>query len=162
MSNIARFAQIAADAVVQGRFRDGGAEQTYDLLVSLLETLHSEGFRKKYSPSDPITTLIYRSFNRMILVKMSDLQETSDPDKIANFLEHCIHHQKIILSGKNVDMEFISCFCYHLYTYILLPDIRVKDAAVNVSDIKLSNPIFWLTNFSSDLEIAGFTKARKY
>lgn len=78
--------------------------------------------------------MIYRSLNRMIIVKMSNIE--GDPVKISNFLDHCIHHQKIILSGKNEDVEFISCFCYQLYTYTTLPDIKVKDAAVNVSSMK--------------------------
>lgn len=134
MSNFARFSQIAADAVIQGRFKEGGAEQTYDLLATLLEFLHIEKYYKLYTGNDPAVSAIYRSFNRMILLKISDLEHTdSDPTKTVEFLDYCIHHQKIISSSKNTDMEFLKCFCYHLYLFLLANDSRVKDSAVNVS-----------------------------
>jgi hypothetical protein len=135
LSNIARFAQIGADAVIQGRFKEGGAEQTYDLLATILEILHSD-YLSRSSSTDQAVSLIYRSFNRMILVKISNLENDEvDKSKVVAFLDYCIYHQKIILSPKNNDVDFLRCFCYHLYRYLLSNDENVKESAANVSNI---------------------------
>lgn len=134
LANMAKFSQMAADAVIQGRFKDGGAEQTYDLLATLLEILHMDEFNSRYGTNDASIHTIYRAFNRMILVKISDLEHGElDALKTVAFLDYCIHHQKIILSAKNSDIEFLKCYCYHLYRYLLSSDDRVKDSAANVS-----------------------------
>ncbi|GAA5797770.1 hypothetical protein HPULCUR_003165 [Helicostylum pulchrum] len=138
LSNVSKFAQLAADAVIQGRFKEGGTEQTYDLLATILEILHMDEF---YGSSDSSLVTLYRAFNRMILVKISDLEYGElDAVKTTAFLEYCIHHQKIILSAKNSDTEFMKCFCYHLYRYLLSNDDKVRDAAANVS----APPLFFL------------------
>ena len=133
LANVAKFSQLAADTVIQGRFKEGGAEQTYDLLATLLEILHVDEFNR-YGVGDPSIVTIYRAFNRMILVKISDLEHGElDATKTVAFLEYCIHHQKIILSAKNGDVEFMKCFCYHLYRYLLSNNEKIRDAAANVS-----------------------------
>lgn len=134
LSNLSKFAQLAADTVIQGRFKEGGAEQTYDLLATLLEILHTDEFNGRYGIHDNSVSTLYRAFNRMILVKISDLEHGElDALKTVAFLEYCIHHQKIILSPKNNDMDFLRCFCYHLYRYLLSNDEKIRDAAANVS-----------------------------
>lgn len=134
ISNVSKFAQLAADAVIQGRFKEGGTEQTYDLLATILEILHTDDFYNRIGSNDASLIALYRAFNRMILVKISDLEHGElDTVKTTAFLEYCIHHQKIILSAKNNDMEFMKCFCYHLYRYLLSNDEKVRDAAANVS-----------------------------
>ncbi|KAI7889530.1 uncharacterized protein EV154DRAFT_423692 [Mucor mucedo] len=133
LSNLSKFAQLAADTVIQGRFKEGGAEQTYDLLATLLEILHTDEFNGRYGIHDNSVSTLYRAFNRMILVKISDLEHGElDALKTVAFLEYCIHHQKIILSPKNNDMDFLRCFCYHLYRYLLSNDEKIRDAAANM------------------------------
>ncbi|KAI8082151.1 hypothetical protein BDF21DRAFT_338087 [Thamnidium elegans] len=133
LANVSKFAQLAADAVIQGRFKEGGTEQTYDLLATILEILHMDEFYSKYGSNDSSLVTLYRAFNRMILVKISDLEYGElDTIKTTAFLEYCMHHQKIILSAKNSDMEFMKCFCYHLYRYLLSNDDKVRDAAANM------------------------------
>ncbi|KAI8385019.1 uncharacterized protein BYT42DRAFT_493499 [Radiomyces spectabilis] len=132
LTNVAKFGQMAADAVFQGRFLNG-AEQTYDLLAMILEALHSPSLLKRYGTNDTNVHLLYHSFNRMVLLKLSDL-ESSDmaTQRIDAFLNYCIHHQKIILSSKNTDTEFLRCFCYHIYQFLLCNDDKVKIGAVNI------------------------------
>lgn len=116
-----------------GRFTNG-AEQTYDLLASILERLISPEFSGKSKPSNQTLQILYRSFNRMILLKISDLEQVDMPaEQIVAFLNYCIHHQKIILSARNTDLEFLRCFCYHLYQFLLVDDNTVKIDAANVS-----------------------------
>ncbi|KAI9471033.1 MAG: hypothetical protein EXX96DRAFT_491090 [Benjaminiella poitrasii] len=133
LSNIAKFSQMAADAVIQGRFKVGGSEQTYDLLATTIEILHADGYNTQYEANNYSVILLYRSFNRMIQVKIADLEHAeTDVSKTVAFLDYCIHHQKIIMSSKSADMEFLKCFCYHLYRYLLSNDNRVRDSAANL------------------------------
>ncbi|KAI9493852.1 hypothetical protein BDB00DRAFT_938645 [Zychaea mexicana] len=132
VSNVARFCQMAADAVLQGRFTNG-AEQTYDLLASVIESLHTSDFFARHKTSSQTINELYRSFNRMILLKISDLEQGNmAADQIIAFLNYCIHHQKIILSTRNTDINFLKCFCYHLYQFLLVDDDLVKNDAANI------------------------------
>ncbi|RCI07112.1 hypothetical protein CU098_000831 [Rhizopus stolonifer] len=130
LANMAKFAQTAADAAIQGRFKDGGTEQTYDLLATLLEILQFDEYN--YNANDSLLNGLYRPFNRMILTRISDLEYGGDSTKVAAFLDYCIHHQKVILSTKNTDVEFLKCFCYHLYYYLQSNDRQVKDSAASI------------------------------
>ncbi|KAI8342552.1 hypothetical protein BC941DRAFT_345396 [Chlamydoabsidia padenii] len=135
--NVSKFCQFAADAVLQGRFIDG-AEQTYDLLATILETLYSMdtgggSFVGRRGPSDQTASTLYKAFNRMVLLKISDLEQGGmEANQIVAFLNYCIHHQKIILSDKNTDQEFLRCFCYHLYQFLSSSDDTIKNDALNV------------------------------
>ncbi|KAF7722919.1 hypothetical protein EC973_002599 [Apophysomyces ossiformis] len=130
LHNVARFCQMAADAVLQGRFING-AEQTYDLLATVLETLH----RDSSSRNDQTVGMLYHAFNRMLLLRISELEQGDFvPEEIVAFLNYCIHHQKIILSTRNSDNEFLRSFCYHLYQFLLSNDDAVKGEAINDID----------------------------
>lgn len=160
LANMAKFSQIAADAVIQGRFKEGGAEQTYDLVATLLEILHSDKYVNRYGANDASVQTLYRAFNRMILVKISDLEHGElDSVKTVAFLDYCIHHQKIILSSKNNDMEFLKCFCYHLYRYLLSNDDKIKDSAANVSANYILQHRQFINLTILDVENVGTSKA---
>ncbi|ORX58974.1 hypothetical protein DM01DRAFT_1301754 [Hesseltinella vesiculosa] len=133
VTNVSKFCQVAADAVLQGRFING-AEQTYDLLATVLETLQRLEEEKVRGPlPDQIITSLYRSFNRMVLLKVSDLEQVDMPvDQIAAFLNYCIHHQKIILNPRNKDQDFLLCFCYHLYHFLMAHDHSLRTDALNI------------------------------
>ncbi|KAI8092540.1 uncharacterized protein BX664DRAFT_259855 [Halteromyces radiatus] len=165
LMNVAKFCQIAADAVLQGRFIDG-AEQTYDLLATILETLHSldgTGIMGRRGLSDTVATL-YRAFNRMVLLKISDLEQGDMvADQIGAFLNYCIHHQKIILSPKNTDQEFLRCFCYHLYQFLSSSNQTISNDALNVWKLLLLQKpdavanVFKIHTGGDDL-LQGFSK----
>ncbi|KAG0176918.1 hypothetical protein DFQ29_005470 [Apophysomyces sp. BC1021] len=128
LTNVAKFCQVAADAVLQGRFMNG-AEQTYDLLATVLEALH----RDFSSRNEQTVGVLYRAFNRMVLLKISDLEQGDfSTEQIVAFLNYCIHHQKIILSTRNTDNEFLRSFCYHLYQFLLVNDDAVKNDSINI------------------------------
>ncbi|KAI9309603.1 hypothetical protein BJ944DRAFT_154039 [Cunninghamella echinulata] len=133
LTNVANFCQIAADAVIQGRFVNG-AEQTYDLLATILEALNTlETNTSRRGSSEQTTSTLLKAFNRMVLLKISDLEQGDMmADQIRAFLNYCIHHQKIIFSVKNTDQEFLRCFCYHLYQFLLSNDANIKNDALNV------------------------------
>ncbi|KAI8967890.1 hypothetical protein BDF20DRAFT_828851 [Mycotypha africana] len=133
MANLSKFLQVSADAVIHGKFREGGIEQTYDLLATILEILHTDSFTGYYGGNDASVMLLYKSFNRMVIAKLSDLEYNNfEPAKIDEFIHHCIHHQRIILSAKNTDLELLKCFCYHLYRYLFVADNKIRDAATSL------------------------------
>ncbi|KAI9273685.1 hypothetical protein BY458DRAFT_434908 [Sporodiniella umbellata] len=132
VNNMARFLQAATDAVIQGRFREGGIEQTYNLVTTLLEYLSSEEHAHRYRSNDSAITSLYQSLNRVILVQMSILDPNDKPTKTTAFLNYCIHHQKVILSEKNTDGEFLRCLCYHMYCYLQSTDEKVKEAVTQL------------------------------
>lgn len=159
LANVAKFCQIAADAVLQGKSKRNslssrahsehvyivflgrfvnGAEQTYDLLASILENLHASDFFGRSGPSSQTVTALYKAFNRMILLKLFDLEQNDlATEQTTAFLTYCIHHQKIILSARNTDLDFLRCFCYHLYQFLLSDNDAVKNDAASVSEFLL-------------------------
>ncbi|ORZ26124.1 hypothetical protein BCR42DRAFT_315828 [Absidia repens] len=166
--NVSKFCQLAADAVLQGRFIDG-AEQTYDLLATILETLYSMdtgggGLVGRRGLSDQTISTLYKAFNRMVLLKISDLEQGGmEVGQIVAFLNYCIHHQKIILSTRNTDQEFLRCFCYHLYQFLSSPDDTIKMDALNVWKLLLLQKPDAVSNvfktYTGDNELLeGFSK----
>ena len=104
------------------------------MLASVIESLHTSDFFTRHKTSSQTVNDLYRAFNRMILLKISDLEQGNMAnDQIVAFLNYCIHHQKIILSTKNTDINFLKCFCFHLYQFLLVDDELVKNDALNVS-----------------------------
>lgn len=139
-----------------------GAEQTYDLLASIMENLQSPDFYARYGPSSPQTVAtFYKSFNRMILLKISDLEQEDMPsEQISAFLNYCIHHQKIILSSRNTDLNFLRCFCYHLYLFLLFDDENIKNDAANVNPfLKHPNLFGFIVNIHDRLGMEAFALA---
>lgn len=158
MSNIAKYAQLTVDAVFQGESSHflfvfcnyyyivylitkhiclgwylNGTEQVYEFLAAILETLQSFEIAGIKSSSDQALTTLYRTFNRIIMLKISDLEQGDmTAESINALLGKCIYHQKIILSVYNTDSEFLRCFCYHLYKFMLFTDESVRGTAMNV------------------------------
>jgi hypothetical protein len=118
-------------------------EQTYDLLATILETcqIYMEG--KFNSSSQHAINALFKAFNRMVLLRISDLDANSaSANQIVDFLNHCVHHQKILLSSENYDMDFLRCFCYHLYTFMQIRDPSVQATTMNVSQLLVSEVLY--------------------
>ncbi|KAJ2958896.1 hypothetical protein NQZ79_g5615 [Umbelopsis isabellina] len=129
MANIAKYAQFLVDNVVQGWFTNG-MEQTYDLLATILELYQSEAEGKVNKTA---VLALFKAFNRMILLRISDLDSgKASPIQIVDFLNHCIHHQKILFNASNTDMDFLRCFCYHLYIFMQIRDPTVQATTMNL------------------------------
>ncbi|RUS14042.1 hypothetical protein BC938DRAFT_477562, partial [Jimgerdemannia flammicorona] len=132
MGNIAKYAQLAVDAVFQGWYLNG-TEQIHDFLAAILETLQSFESVGIKGASDQSLSTLYRAFNRIIMLKFSDLEQGDmNANNIITLLNKCIYHQKIILSVYNTDNEFLRCLCYHLYKFMLFADESVRATAMNV------------------------------
>ncbi|CAM0141774.1 unnamed protein product [Umbelopsis sp. WA50703] len=129
MVNIAKYAQFLVDNVVQGWFTNG-LEQTYDLLATILELYQSEAEGKVNKTA---VLALFKAFNRMILLRISDLDSgKASPKQIVDFLNHCIHHQKILFNASNTDMDFLRCLCYHLYIFMQIREPTVQATTMNL------------------------------
>jgi hypothetical protein len=106
-------------------------EQTYDLLATILELYQSEAEGKVNKTA---VLALFKAFNRMILLRISDLDSgKASPKQIVDFLNHCIHHQKILFNASNTDMDFLRCLCYHLYIFMQIREPTVQATTMNVS-----------------------------
>jgi beige protein homolog 1 len=108
-------------------------EQTYDLLATILETWQTTVNEKYSSSSQQAINALFKAFNRMVLLRISDLNATTaSANEIVDFLNYCVHYQKLLLSPANTDMDFLRCFCYHLYTFMRIRDLTVQATTMNV------------------------------
>jgi hypothetical protein len=108
-------------------------EQTYDLLATILETWQTTANDKYSSSSQQAINVLFKAFNRMVLLRISDLDtNTASANQIVDFLNYCVHYQKLVLSSANTDMDFLRCFCYHLYTFMRIRDPTVQATTMNV------------------------------
>lgn len=113
-----------------------GMEQTYDLLATILEIYQSEVEGKVNKTA---VLALFKAFNRMILLRISDLDSgKASPVQIVDFMNHCIHHQKILFNASNTDMDFLRCFCYHLYIFMQIRDPTVQATTMNVISLIVS------------------------
>ncbi|EIE85797.1 hypothetical protein RO3G_10507 [Rhizopus delemar RA 99-880] len=126
VANLVRFMKIVIDAAIQDRFKNGGIEQTYDLLAILLGGLHSDEHNSRLDLNNESTIGLYHSFNSTILAKLSALECGESTVKIASFLNYYIH-QKTILSNNDIDIELFKCFCYHLCNYLQSYDDQILE-----------------------------------
>jgi hypothetical protein len=109
-------------------------EQTYDLLATILETWQTTANDKYSSSSQQAINALFKAFNRMVLLRISDLDATTaSSSQIVDFLNYCVHYQKLLLSSANTDIDFLRCFCYHLYTFMRIRDPIVQATTMNVS-----------------------------
>ncbi|KAI9289228.1 hypothetical protein BC943DRAFT_300701 [Umbelopsis sp. AD052] len=132
LMNIAKYAQYLVDTVVQGLFTNG-MEQTYDLLATILETWQTTVNEKYSSSSQQAISFLFKAFNRMVLLRISDLDATTaSANQIVDFLNYCVHYQKLLLSSANTDLDFLRCFCYHLYLFMRIRDPTVQATTMNL------------------------------
>src|ERR1700722_8786637 len=83
-----------------------GMEQTYDLLATILETCQTTMGGKFNSSSQVAINVLFKAFDRMVLLRISDLYANrASAKQIVDFLNHCVHHQKLLLSSANYDMD---------------------------------------------------------
>ncbi|CAJ0639828.1 8424_t:CDS:10 [Entrophospora sp. SA101] len=104
ISNVSKFGQISVDAIYQGWFLNG-RNQVYDVITIVLEGIQQNEDTNGRRINDPCISSLYRSLNRLILFKLSELDQTSNDGNIINeMLEKLIYNQKIIFGPYNPDV----------------------------------------------------------
>ncbi|CAG8477297.1 10337_t:CDS:10, partial [Diversispora eburnea] len=151
VANVARFSQMATDTIYQGWFLDG-CNQMYDFITIVLEGIQriDEPIGKRFN--DQWISILYRSLDRIILFKLSEIDQTSTKTSvIIEILEKLIYHQKVIFSPFNTDPDFLKCLCYHLYKFLLYDHQEVKTN---------STSIWKLLMLQKPIEMSGILKTR--
>ncbi|CAG8445955.1 14997_t:CDS:10 [Cetraspora pellucida] len=129
IANVARFSQMAVDAIYQGWF-SSGRDQMYEFITAILERIDETNGKRV---NDQWIAALYRSLDRMILFKLSEIENTSaDASIITEVLEKLIYNQRVILSPYNTDVDFLRCLCYHLYKFLIYDSQDVKTNSTNV------------------------------
>ena len=96
-----------------------GRNQIYDLITIVLEGVQHIEDNNGRRANDSWISSLYRSLNRLILFKLSQLDQTSNDGGIINeLLEKFIYNQKIIFGPYNPDVDFLKCLCYYLYKFL--------------------------------------------
>ncbi|CAG8446303.1 7064_t:CDS:10 [Dentiscutata erythropus] len=129
VANVARFSQMAVDAIYQGWFLNG-RDQMYEFITAILERMDDTNGKRA---NDQWIAALYRSLDRIILFKFSEIENTSiDTTIITEMLEKLIYHQRVIFSPYNTDVDFLRCLCYHLYKFLIYDLQDVKTNSTNV------------------------------
>ncbi|KAF2086354.1 beach-domain-containing protein [Saccharata proteae CBS 121410] len=132
LQNLARYVMHMSDAVFEGWFMNG-AEPLLDFIGALMELLSQPDVAKLKGVrlcSQAIAT-IRAVFFRVILLRLSELDDLNEEDDAVAFLQKMMYWQTIILSPENLEGNFLRLICYLLYTKLVSKDSRVRSAAAD-------------------------------
>lgn len=132
LTNLARYVSHMAEAVFEGWFLNG-AEPLLDFTGTLLEYLQRPDIAKVKSVRlcTQATATIRSVFLRVVLLRLSEWDESVNGIETVAFIEKMIYWQTIILSSENNEGLFLRLICYLLYTKLVSDDQPVRLAAAN-------------------------------
>ncbi|KAL8704722.1 MAG: hypothetical protein Q9201_002146 [Fulgogasparrea decipioides] len=133
LTNLQRFAGHLGEAVFEGWFIDG-AEIVLEFLARILEYIHiPDVYRmKSIRLCDHMIITIQEVLLRVVLLRLSELDEASQPSETAAFMERLVYWQTVIFAAANSQKHFLRLFCYLLYLKLTGPDDRVGMSAANL------------------------------
>lgn len=133
LANLQRLAGHLGEAVFEGWFIEG-AEIVLDFLGGILEYLHlPEVHRiKSVRLCDHITLTLREVLLRVVLLRLSELDEASQPDEAIAFMEKLIYWQTVILAAGDKQKYFLRLFCFLLYAKMIGVDNGVRMSAANL------------------------------
>ncbi|KAL8838788.1 MAG: hypothetical protein Q9176_004861 [Flavoplaca citrina] len=139
LANLQRLAGHLGEAVFEGWFIDG-AEIVLDFLGGLLEYLHLPEIHriKSVRLCDHITVTLREVLLRVVLLRLSELDEASQPDEAIAFMEKLIYWQTVILAAGDKQKYFLRLFCFLLYAKMVGVDNRVRMSAANLLRLLLA------------------------
>ncbi|KAL8996001.1 MAG: hypothetical protein Q9169_004381 [Polycauliona sp. 2 TL-2023] len=133
LANLQRFAGHLGEAVFEGWFIDG-AEIVFDFLGEILEYLHLPEINriKSVRLCDHITATLREVLQRVVLLRLSELDEAIQPGDALTFMEKLVYWQTVILSAGNNQSHFLRLFCFLLYAKMVGVDDRIRVSAANL------------------------------
>ena len=133
LTNLARFAIHLGEAVYEGWFIDG-AEVVIDFLGSILEYVQRPDIQqlKSVRLCSEVITSIRIVVSRIVLLRLSELDETQSDANAVSFLDKLTYWQTILFATESTQEEFLKLFCYLLYTKLMSTDERTRGAATNL------------------------------
>lgn len=132
LTNLARFATHLGESVYEGWFI-GGADPVLDFLGSILEYLQRPDVSnlKSIRLCSQIVSAIRTVLLRIVLLRLSELSDSTRESETVSFLDKLAYWQTVILATEHEQDEFLRLLCYLLYTRLISIHERVRAAAVN-------------------------------
>ena len=133
LTNIARFATHLGEAIYEGWFI-GGAEGTLDFLASILEYLQLPDISsiKAIRLCSQIVTNIRTVLLRVVLLRMSELDDVASADDTVLFLNKLAYWQTVLIPVEDPQDGFLKLLCYLVYNKLTAPNDHVRLAAANL------------------------------
>ena len=133
LTNIARFAAHLGEAIYEGWFI-GGAGDTLDFLAHILEYLQLPNISsiKAIRLCSQIITNIRTVLLRVVLLRMSDLDNVASAHDTVLFLNKLAYWQTALLPSEDPQDGFLRLLCYLVYNRLTGPNNDVRMAAANL------------------------------
>lgn len=133
LTNLARFAMHLSEAVYEGWFING-IDTILNFLGSILEHLQLPDVAKMKSVRLCNQTIItMRSvLLRVVLLRLSELDETTETNNAVSFLEKLIYWQNVILVTQDGQDFYLRLLLYLLYHRLVSTNGAVRMAAANL------------------------------
>lgn len=133
LTNIARFAAHLGEAIYEGWFI-GGAGDTFDFLAHILEYLQLPNISsiKAIRLCSQIITNIRTVLLRVVLLRMSDLDNVASAHDTVLFLNKLAYWQIALLPSEDPQDGFLRLLCYLVYNRLTGPNNDVRMAAANL------------------------------
>lgn len=166
VTNIARFAAHLGEAIYEGWFISG-AEDTLDFLANILEYLQLPTISsiKAIRLCSQIITNIRTVLLRVVLLRLSELDDVASPNDTVLFLNKLAYWQTVLLPAEDPQDGFLKLLCYLVYNRLTVPNDRVRMAAANLwrmlfvqKNDQISTILQQASGFSSDTLTKGFGK----
>ena len=132
LTNLARLATHVGEAIYEGWFIDG-AGSLLDFLGGILEYLQRPDIMSMKSTrlcSQLITTM-KDVLLRVVLLRLSELDESVSPKQTVSFLEKLVYWQTVLLSIEDTHEDFLTSLCYLLYGKLVITNELVRTTAAN-------------------------------
>lgn len=132
LTNLARFAAHLGEAIYEGWFING-AEDALDFLANILEYLQLPDISsiKSVRLCSQIISNMRAVLLRVILLRLSELDEASTPADTVAFLAKLVYWQSVLLPAEDLQESFLRLLCYLVYNRLCSPVEEVRVAAAN-------------------------------
>ncbi len=133
LTNLARLATHLCEAVYEGWFIDG-VDDILEFLAHVLEYLQLPEVSsiKAIRLCHQIITDIRIVLSRVVLLRLSELNETKPATFLVAFLNRLAYWQTVLVPVQESQDQFLSLFCFLLYNKLDSADENVRMAAANL------------------------------
>ena len=133
LANLQRLAGHLGEAVFEGWFIDG-AELVLDFLGGLLEYLELPDVQqtKSIRLCNHIITNIREVFLRISLLRLSEVDELSQPAETVTYMKKLVYWQAVLLATDNSQKHFLRLLCFLLYPKLVAEDDQVERSAASL------------------------------
>ena len=132
LTNLARLATHIGEAIYEGWFIDGSGS-LLDFFGNVLEYLQRPDISKMKSTRlcSQLTSTMREVVLRVVLLRLSELDDSVSPKQTITFLEKLVYWQTVLLTTEDTDGDFLTSFCYLLYSKLISTDEHVRMTAAN-------------------------------